>query len=258
MTKDLIEAWEQRSKKYKTSIKGVLQKSFPPPLNQYLHWWMLEKVKNGIAQDRNILALDLGCGYGRLSKPLLKKFPKLSIKGVDISSTYVTLYNNDLEPRGKAIKADIVKLPFKSSTFDMIFVVTTLMYLTIIKDQRKAMMEIFRVLKRGGNFVIIENNKSGYNLITLGGLISKKDKTNKTSVFFDKDYLLKLIEECGGRIKSTGGIPFWSMTLPLSLILCRINNWLGIKFLSVIWFLDKRLNSFLTLSLYISYTGIKR
>lgn len=286
MAKNLNEGWEKRSRKYGTKIEGVLQKSLPLPINKYLHSWMLGKVKEVVPKGRAVKLLDLGCGYGRLSGPLLETFPNSRIIGVDIAQTYVALYNSNLAPRGKAIRGDIRNLPFKQSSFDVVFMVTTLMYLIDKKEQKKALLEIFRVLKKGGKFVIIENNITGYRFVTLGGLISRRKKNSDiSSVVFSKSYLLKLIEKCGGKVGKTAGIPVWSIMLPFSLALCLVNNQIGKKFLQLLALFDKRLSSLfrspangrdkkqdrgqrkplasvlgdvlLTFSLYVSYTGVK-
>lgn len=253
--------WEERSKKYGNRMEGVLIKSLPRPVNDYIHNWMLNQIIKITPKRKEIKILDLGCGYGRLSKPLLKQFPKCSITGIDIAKTYVELYNKELSPNGKALLGDIRKLPFKSDNFDLVFIVTTLMYLTLKSDQEKAISEIFRVLKPSGKFVIIERNPQGHNFLTLGGIINKVrgDKNKEISaVGFTKQHLSKVIEYNGGRIIDISGVPMWTLLLPISYILSLINKNMGEFFLRFIDYFDKKMEHILTLSLYISYTGIKK
>lgn len=188
-----------------------------------------------------------------MSKKILRDFSKVKIYGIDVAKGYVDLYNKDLSPRGKAMKADIRKVPFRDTTFDVVFMVTTLMYLIKKTDHKKAMKEIFRVLKPSGKFVFIERNPVGYGLVTLGGLIEtlrgKKYKEIK-SVSFSKKYMLNLIEKSGGKVIHASGIPFWTLALPISFVIK--------KPIPKLRFLDEKLSFLLTPSMYISYIGEKR
>lgn len=253
--------WEKRSKVYKEHIGGVLPKSFPQPVNKYLHNWMFEKIKIIIPEDEKIRVLDLGCGYGRLSKEILDSFPKALTFGIDLSDTYINLYNKSLTPRGKALKGDIRKLPYKSAYFDVVFMVTTLMYITNAGEQEKVMREIFRVLRPGGKFVIIERNSYAYALITLWGFVSllrgKKFK-EIPAVSFSASFMKSLISKGGGCIKSMQGIPLWTLSLPFLFLLSWINTYSTHLVLIGVSILDRKFSALLTSSLYIAYIGEKK
>lgn len=250
--------WEERSRKYKNTLTGVLSKSFPIPINEYLDLWMYSQVKKIVNTGRHVKILDLGCGYGRLSEKLLKDCKNVDILGIDAAKTYVDIYNRDLGPRGKAIVGDIRKLPFRASSFDGVFMVTTLMYLVGKKDQDMAIGEIFRVLRPDGKFVIIERNPLGYQLITLGGLISKirgiKHREIE-SVGFTEDDLIGLVQKNSGLVTGMQGIPLWTLLLPFSFTLSILSTRLGKFFLSFLGSIEEKLHLPLTFSLYIAYTG---
>lgn len=196
-----------------------MPKSFPRFVNNYLDRWMYGQIKLKI-KNEELKILDLGCGYGRLSKKILDDFPKARTVGIDVSQTYVDLYNQDLAPRGKAVKGDIRKLSFEDSSFNVVIMVTTLMYLTDKKDQQKAMKGMFRVLKPGGSFVVIERNPGGHNILMLGGLVEKirgPEKREIPSVSFSPEYMQNLIEKSGGRVKKIKGIsPLLTTSLYIS------------------------------------------
>lgn len=222
--KTIQQFWQERSKKYGRRIEGVLPKSFPRFVNNYLDRWMYAQVKSEIRNPKSEI-LDLGCGYGRLAKKILHDFPESRVIGVDISQYYVNLFNQELSPRGKAIKGDIRKLPFKDSSFDTVIMVTTLMYLRESRDQEKAAEELFRTLRTGGRFVIIERAPRGHAILMLDGLVEKvrgPKKREIPAVSFNPEYMQNLIEKSGGTVETKKGIP------PL-----------------------------LTVSLYISYSGVK-
>ena len=250
--------WEKRSRVYKEYIGGVLPKSFPLQVNEYLHNWMFEKIKIVMFENEKSRVLDLGCGYGRLSKEILNSFPKALTFGIDVSDTYVQLYNKTLAPGGKALKGDIRKLPYKSAYFDVVFMVTTLMYITNAGEQEKVMREIFRVLRPGGKFVIIERNPYAYALITLWGFVSllrgKKFK-EIPAVSFSANFMKSLISKEGGCIKTMQGIPFWTLSLPFLFLMSRINAYFTQRVLIGISILDRKFGALLTASLYIAYIG---
>lgn len=261
--------WEKRSKIYGTKITGVLPKSFPLPVNDYLHHWMFEQIERLIPKKKNLTILDLGCGYGRLSQEVLQKFPDVKTVGIDISPTYVELYNKNLLPRGRAVLGDVRKLPFPDQEFDLVFMVTTLMYVTAKFDQKIVLKEIFRVLKAEGKFVFIERNPIGARIVTGGGLVTKlrgKKHQEIPSTSFSYNYLSGLIKASGGKINKFSGIPVFTLLLPILIITSLINNFLsqrvklGLsqKLISLVWLLDQKLNTLLTPSLYISYSGIKK
>lgn len=253
--------WEKRSCMFGDSIAGVLIKSVPEAVNLHLHNWMLKQIESVIPKNYTGKILDLGCGYGRLSGPLLEKFPQTTAFGVDLSKTYVDLYNQNLNPRGKACKGNILKLPFENDYFDTVFMVTTLMYLLSIKDQEKAIREIFRVLKSGGNFVIIERNPLGYSIFTLGGIINKirgKKHSEITAVSIDPGKLTRMIKNNGGRNETIYGIPVLTVFFPIALFLLKLSPEIGGFFLSLIKNIDNKINRFYFPSLYISYRGRKK
>lgn len=252
--------WEKRSREYGTRIEGVLPKSLPKLVNEYLDRWMYEQIKNVVPSSQAVKILDLGCGYGRLSQKLLRDFSKCQTFGIDVSQNYVEVYNKNLSPRGKAIKGDIRKPPFPNNYFDIVFMVTTLMYITKKQGQERAMKELFRVLKPGGSFVIIERNPTGHSIITLGSLVSKirgKKFKEIKSVSFEKNYMESLIKESGGILNETNGLPFWTLFLPILIVFSKINQTLLKIILKILKFTDQKASSLLTPSLYIAYIGEK-
>lgn len=260
MVKRVENLWENRYRFYGSRIEGVLQKSFPAIINKYLHEWMVNEIKKIMTLHRRIKVLDLGCGYGRLSGVILAEFPNSSTAGIDISKTSVELYNKSLSPRGRAYKGTITKLPLESASFDIVFIVTTLMYLVDKKDQEAAVSELFRVLRPGGKFVVIERTSIGQKLVTLGGLVdfihgNKKKEITATS--FDPHYLVMLLEKNGGKVTKKRGIPFWTTTLPFSFLLSFFIPKFAKNFLELVNYIDCRLGWLLTPSLYISYSGTK-
>lgn len=243
--------------------EGVLPKSLPIAVNNYLDDWMFEQIKqqiNLLQTHGKVSILDLGCGYGRLSKRILNEFPNTFTFGIDVAKHYVDLYNKDLAPRGKAQVGDIRKLPFKDNYFDVVFIVTTLMYLEEKSDQQKAVEELLRVLKPNGKFIFIERNPDGHKVMTLGGILTLiRGKSNQeiTSVSFKPEYLNHLIRNYGGKNIKNSGIPLLTFSIPFLVAISFIFKTIIKPMLNIVKVIDRPLSSLLTLSLYVSYTGEK-
>jgi SAM-dependent methyltransferase len=94
------------------------------------------------------LALDLGCGEGRLARDL--KTRGYRVVGVDGSPTLVRLAR-EADPEFAAYVADAASLPFMSARFDL---VVAFMSLHDIAGPENAMREVARVLERGGRLCL--------------------------------------------------------------------------------------------------------
>lgn len=110
-----------------------------------LHY-LLKRV-NGL---KNLDVVDLGCGYGRLSKVLLP-YAK-SIIGSDINEAnldFAHSYVGDSRFTTKHLDLSIGRLPFDDASADLIVMDNVLMFIpTTI--QSILMLEINRILKEGG------------------------------------------------------------------------------------------------------------
>ena len=113
------------------------------------------------AQDAKIrpgLFQDIGCGPGYLIAVIAKSLPHLSIIGVDIAEEMLQKAANNMSSLGLSERVsfrqgDIQKLPFEDDSLD--FVISTLS-LHHWSDPEKALPEIYRVLKPGGQFLIFD------------------------------------------------------------------------------------------------------
>ena len=98
--------------------------------------------------------LDVGCGIGSIEQRL----PELNVTGLDASEEML------IEARKRSdkafVKGEASSLPFANGSFDAVFMVTTLEFLT---DYKKALDEAARVLtNRGRLIVLMLNPDSGY------------------------------------------------------------------------------------------------
>ena len=109
------------------------------------------------------VGLDVGCGSGALTIACAKKNPKATMVGCDIwSGTYKSEFSKALcEDNAKLEgienvrfeEGNAVNLPFEDESFDA--VTSNYVYHNISgQNKQKLLLETFRVLKKGGVFVI--------------------------------------------------------------------------------------------------------
>ena len=109
------------------------------------------------------LGLDVGCGSGALSIACAKKNPKATMVGCDIwSGSYKSEFSKELCKNNAKLEGvenvrfeegNAVNLPFEDESFDA--VTSNYVYHNIVgQNKQKLLLETFRVLKKGGVFVI--------------------------------------------------------------------------------------------------------
>jgi len=102
------------------------------------------------------IILDAGCGRGfYLYGISLYKFAT-EIHGIDINEKYLKIAKNiNQDKRVKIKKGTIYKLPYKKNFFDLVICSEVLEHL---KDDKKAIKELHRVLKPNGKLIITVPN----------------------------------------------------------------------------------------------------
>lgn len=109
------------------------------------------------------VGLDVGCGSGALTIACAKRNPKATMVGCDIwSGSYKSEFSKELCENNAKLEGvenvrfengNAVKLPFEDESFDL--VTSNYVYHNITgKNKQKLLLETFRVLKKGGVFVI--------------------------------------------------------------------------------------------------------
>lgn len=126
-------------------------------------------VKNLILSLQKGKALDAACGTGRYSK-FLQSLGYL-VTGIDISDDMLNvarINNPDID----FIKASLIDMPIKNSTFDLTISALALSHLPKID---KAIVELARVTKVGGQIIISDIHPW---IVTLGGQADFFDTDN--------------------------------------------------------------------------------
>lgn len=161
--------------------------------------------------------LDIATGTGDLAIKFAEKLTNSTITGLDLSEGMLQvarkkIIGTALEKNLNFVKGDSEELPFEENSFDAI---TVSFGIRNFENLEKGLSEIYRVLRSGGIFVILETSvptkfpfKQGYNLHTkyflpwIGKLFSKDKSAYKylsesASVFPYGERLNNILKKIG-------------------------------------------------------------
>ncbi|MEO6944700.1 MAG: bifunctional demethylmenaquinone methyltransferase/2-methoxy-6-polyprenyl-1,4-benzoquinol methylase UbiE [Lacisediminihabitans sp.] len=123
--------------------------------------WRLQTVR-AVAPKVGERILDVAAGTGTSSAALAKSGAR--VVAADFSAGMIEVGRHK-HPDLEFVQADAMKLPFKASEFD---VVTISFGLRNIADPKKALREMYRVLKPGGRLVVCEFSKPPVAILRAG------------------------------------------------------------------------------------------
>jgi len=125
--------------------------------------------------------LDAGCGTGRVTAALLRKFPNSRVTAVDASENMVRQARDTLEEFSRRVSVerwDLLDLPYKNQ-FDLVFSTAVFHW---IHDHDRLFKVLFRVLKSGG--ALLAQCGGGPNLQKLRDRIQQAMETEKFRTYF--------------------------------------------------------------------------
>ena len=142
---------------------SILYKSFDYKGKRKLAKVMIEGTAGYVKIQDGGVGLDVGCGSGALTIACAKKNPGAIMVGCDIwSGPYKSEFSKKLcqdNARAEGVanvrfeEGNAVNLPFEDESFDA--VTSNYVYHNIVgQNKQKLLLETFRVLKKGGVFVI--------------------------------------------------------------------------------------------------------
>lgn len=117
--------------------------------------------------------LELACGSGRLTRHISEQLPPtVAFTATDLNEDMISVAKDKVPTdRVKWTRADMLDLPFKNESFDLVVCQFGIM---LVPDQVKALAEIFRVLKPGGKVLFSTWTDLHYNRIwAIGNTVIK-------------------------------------------------------------------------------------
>ena len=132
--------------------------------------------------------LDVGCGTGEILKRIHRRYPEVSLTGVDISEKMLEVAKVKIGNKATLLWADAEMLPFSDATFDLIVCSDSFHH---YPNPQKVLAEFRRVLKGGGNLLICDYS-IGFPLRQLMNLFIRFSHDGDVHIY-SKEEITKLV-----------------------------------------------------------------
>ena len=148
--------WDKKAKQLKRDPAATMG-------DVYLRELEIEAILKHIKKSDNVL--DAGCGNGYTTAIAAKKAK--SILGIDFSQEMINQSNQIKSSLKKKLKnidfcqMDILNLQFKKNSFDVAISERCLINVQSWQNQKKALLQLKKVLKPKGRLLMIEGTKQG-------------------------------------------------------------------------------------------------
>lgn len=134
------------------------------PITQYFlppgETWVRQEVINSVAVHPQKI-LDLGCGTGSMTLKLKQAFPQAEVFGLDLSPYMLVMADYKAQQTGLEIRwlhGKAEKTQFRDEEFDLV-TACLLFHETPPTITTDILAEAFRILKPGGQFLMLDGNQ---------------------------------------------------------------------------------------------------
>lgn len=219
---DVRRQWELRAQNSPTCLSGVLFQGLSEQSNSILHEWHAWIVRTQFLPrlPHSARILDLGCGYGRLSKVIATERPDIQLIGQDLALDYCRMF---IAACGPCALADASAPPFLPASFDGVMAITCLMY---VPDEAltHTLAALHSILRINGVMLSID---PGYELQHLiARLRGKKSRSLTGGQGFEREQYVGLFKP-GFQVASCGGNRHLSRALIVPGVAASQRRWIG-------------------------------
>lgn len=142
-------------------IPALSFRKLTPFYDPFLQWVMQEqRFKGRLVKQANVehaqSVLDLGCGTGTLTRMLIQTYPNASLIGLDIDPAILAIAQHKATHLPiRWVCAAATNIPLASHSLDRVVTSLMLHHLTPT-NKKRALAEIFRVLRPGGQLHVVD------------------------------------------------------------------------------------------------------
>lgn len=179
--------FKQIKKAYDLTAEEYAKQFFKELDNKPFDRALLKMFAERVKDKKKIL--EIGCGPGEIANYLHKL--KVKIKGIDLSDKMVEQARK-LNPKIKFEPGDVMKLKYKDNSIGGIVAFYLIVNFSLA-DINKALIEIYRVLKKGGIF--LTSFHTGDEVIHLEEFLGKNVTID--FIFHNQDKVKRMMEKCG-------------------------------------------------------------
>src|SRR3989338_7444966 len=145
------------------------------PLFDWFHQkWGVKSLLDWITVTKASKILEVGCGKGTTTFCIAQRFPDASIIGLDYDSHQIKLAQKENKIKNITfVVGDAERLTYSSGRFDVVVEVLSLHHMP---NWKKAIAEIYRVLRPKGHFVMKDMQSVFHGKISMEEYISEMEK----------------------------------------------------------------------------------
>ena len=187
------EHYQQQAKEYQNSPKSTMQDTFTREKEMEA---LLKQLKLITGEHPNPKILEIGCGNGYVAEQLSQEL-NIPIKGIDFCKEFIEIAKQRKAPLVFFSVGNVLELNYPDDTFDIIFTERCLINLETWENQQKALENIWRKLKPGGKYIMIESFRDGLENLNQARAVIGLEPIPETfhNLFFEKNDFLHSIED---------------------------------------------------------------
>jgi ubiquinone/menaquinone biosynthesis C-methylase UbiE len=141
---------------------------------------------------KNATVLDAGCGPGRDAHLLSEQ--GLTVTGMDLSKGLLGVARRKF-PNVTFVEGNLLNLPFDDASFDGVWSNTSLLHLETVEDVKRALSEMYRVLKKPGALHVVVKAQTGADKTAV--VSDKLSGHDRFFQYFTLNEMRTLLEDAG-------------------------------------------------------------